>query len=413
MYYLCMGQVEVIHEASGRVFDTIPAGSLFGETALLMGSGKRNATIKCLTDCNMFILEKNDLDAILEDFNKERMFMVSLAHARLSANAINKLIGSPDMGSEEDFTSRITKILQQTVGDKNKQIYELQEEVKDLRAKLNAKDETVERHAQAALRQKRAARLASLGGDNNSLEQFQALQEQKNRRRFSLATLNAPMPSIFEGGAAASGSDPGLARSGSGGSLVGGSGSGGLSVASPAASRRRPSVSDIMEEAALSTSQKALPPASLWRKVNVVRVLESVGNFSASDVAADSQPADIIMKLSNSPSLRTLLQLLFFLRSASQAWMVEFIESDGLLALEALSLLYERMNRARAKISWVTVMKQVVILDARKSILNHRQVLDIFIGMTDQLRKLLVSALLSNNTLMQTQVHTHGDLCRA
>lgn len=65
MYFICRGQVEVIDE-NGRAVNTLDEGNFFGEVSLFLVQ-PRNASIRAVTLCDLFVLEKSDFNRILSD----------------------------------------------------------------------------------------------------------------------------------------------------------------------------------------------------------------------------------------------------------------------------------------------------------------------------------------------------------
>lgn len=65
-YVLRRGRVEVIQENHGeeKTLRKLESGAGFGEIGLLLGT-KRTATIKCMTPCDVFVLEKADYETVL------------------------------------------------------------------------------------------------------------------------------------------------------------------------------------------------------------------------------------------------------------------------------------------------------------------------------------------------------------
>src|SRR6516162_999353 len=57
MYFIGSGQVEVRSEKTRQRVASLGAGSFFGEIALLLG-GPRSATVRALTDTELFILDR-------------------------------------------------------------------------------------------------------------------------------------------------------------------------------------------------------------------------------------------------------------------------------------------------------------------------------------------------------------------
>ena len=67
MYFLGHGVADVI-SPQGKYLATLLKGNFFGEIALLVDGAKRTASIKALTYCDVFRLEKRDFSAILSKF---------------------------------------------------------------------------------------------------------------------------------------------------------------------------------------------------------------------------------------------------------------------------------------------------------------------------------------------------------
>jgi hypothetical protein len=64
MYFLSSGEVEVLTEKGGCV-NTLTGGAFFGELSLLK-AGRRTATVKAITFCDLFVLSKEDFDEVLK-----------------------------------------------------------------------------------------------------------------------------------------------------------------------------------------------------------------------------------------------------------------------------------------------------------------------------------------------------------
>lgn len=69
---------------------------------------------------------------------------------------INSLIGTP-VKSANDFREKVQGILGQAIGDKNNQIYELQEKIKELEHELQRRDHRMEVLSTVLVRQRRIA----------------------------------------------------------------------------------------------------------------------------------------------------------------------------------------------------------------------------------------------------------------
>ncbi len=66
MYFIARGQVEVLGEADKRL-TTLGEGDFFGELSLLL-SQPRNASIRTVTACDLFVLEQRDFNDVLKSF---------------------------------------------------------------------------------------------------------------------------------------------------------------------------------------------------------------------------------------------------------------------------------------------------------------------------------------------------------
>jgi CRP-like cAMP-binding protein len=80
MYLICRGEIEVIDRA-GKVLKTLRDGDFFGEVGLLMCTS-RTATIKAKTQCDMFVLTKDDFSRILRDYPQFAETLTKLAKER-------------------------------------------------------------------------------------------------------------------------------------------------------------------------------------------------------------------------------------------------------------------------------------------------------------------------------------------
>ena len=67
MYFLGHGTADVIHP-QGNYLATLRKGNFFGEIALIVEEAKRTASVKALTYCDIFRLEKQDFSVILRKF---------------------------------------------------------------------------------------------------------------------------------------------------------------------------------------------------------------------------------------------------------------------------------------------------------------------------------------------------------
>lgn len=80
MYIISRGQVEVV-DGSGKGVATLKEGDFFGELALLF-SKPRTASIRALTPCDLYVLEKADLDRVGRDHPEFLQVLLDMAHKR-------------------------------------------------------------------------------------------------------------------------------------------------------------------------------------------------------------------------------------------------------------------------------------------------------------------------------------------
>lgn len=67
MYFISRGSVEILSERTGQVFASISEGGYFGEIALLMDS-PRNASVRALDYCDLYTLDKDSFQMVLQRF---------------------------------------------------------------------------------------------------------------------------------------------------------------------------------------------------------------------------------------------------------------------------------------------------------------------------------------------------------
>ena len=77
MFFVVTGTVEVVVGA-GKVVAELGDGAFFGEGALVMSDGKRNATIRAKTECDCFVLSKEDLEKFLINFLNKKLILFLL-----------------------------------------------------------------------------------------------------------------------------------------------------------------------------------------------------------------------------------------------------------------------------------------------------------------------------------------------
>ena len=80
MYFIARGQAEAVN-SSGKVLSAISEGGFFGELSLLLGK-PRSATVRAVTQCNLFVLEQGDFEKVLRDYPEVRASLEENARAR-------------------------------------------------------------------------------------------------------------------------------------------------------------------------------------------------------------------------------------------------------------------------------------------------------------------------------------------
>jgi glucose-6-phosphate 1-dehydrogenase len=83
MYFICRGGVEVI-DAAGRRLATLGEGDFFGELSLLL-SRPRNASVRALCGCDLFVLDQHDFHAVLESDAEFAASLQDVARTRYPA----------------------------------------------------------------------------------------------------------------------------------------------------------------------------------------------------------------------------------------------------------------------------------------------------------------------------------------
>lgn len=81
MYFVHRGGVDVVSEDGKTVYDTMNAGQTFGEVALLF-SVPRTASIRAQANSYLFMLEKEDLDTVLEFYPAIKQQIMRIAEVR-------------------------------------------------------------------------------------------------------------------------------------------------------------------------------------------------------------------------------------------------------------------------------------------------------------------------------------------
>lgn len=84
MFFIHRGAVDVVSEDGQIVFDTMQAGRFFGEISLVY-SCPRTASIRAQTNCDCFVLTKEDLDEVLTHYPSIKVQINQVAEERISA----------------------------------------------------------------------------------------------------------------------------------------------------------------------------------------------------------------------------------------------------------------------------------------------------------------------------------------
>ncbi len=81
MYFISQGEVDVTNEAGNITYATLTSGHFFGEIALLL-STRRTATVKAKVYCDLYMLDKETFDSILERYPAFAEEVAQLAETR-------------------------------------------------------------------------------------------------------------------------------------------------------------------------------------------------------------------------------------------------------------------------------------------------------------------------------------------
>ena len=83
MYFISQGEVEVLNEEQTITYATLSSGQFFGETALLLSS-PRNATVIAKDYCDLYVLDKETFDSILQRYPVFAESVEALSSRRLT-----------------------------------------------------------------------------------------------------------------------------------------------------------------------------------------------------------------------------------------------------------------------------------------------------------------------------------------
>jgi potassium-dependent mechanosensitive channel len=111
-YILLKGSVEIFSKQAEQYIATLNEGEFFGEMSLLMGI-PRSATVRTLEDTVLFVIERNDLQKLLED---HRGLADQIAHKLMERQQTLRSMGLLSELSEETPLLKIRKRLQTLFG---------------------------------------------------------------------------------------------------------------------------------------------------------------------------------------------------------------------------------------------------------------------------------------------------------
>jgi voltage-gated potassium channel len=89
MYFISSGLVEVLSQDELTVYAVLEEGNFFGEVALL-GRSQRNATIRAVDYCNLYILEKEAFDRVTEKYPEFAEQVRAIARQRKGQSRITQ-----------------------------------------------------------------------------------------------------------------------------------------------------------------------------------------------------------------------------------------------------------------------------------------------------------------------------------
>ncbi|XP_071851243.1 uncharacterized protein [Apostichopus japonicus] len=99
MFFIHRGVVDVVSEDGQIVFDTMQAGRFFGEISLVY-SCPRTASIRAQTNCDCFVLTKEDLDEVLTHYPSIKVQINQVAEERI--NAVRKRSDAKDLSNSNN-----------------------------------------------------------------------------------------------------------------------------------------------------------------------------------------------------------------------------------------------------------------------------------------------------------------------
>eukprot|EP01059_Diplonema_ambulator_P001728 TRINITY_DN11454_c0_g1_i1.p1 TRINITY_DN11454_c0_g1~~TRINITY_DN11454_c0_g1_i1.p1 ORF type:complete len:586 (+),score=205.68 TRINITY_DN11454_c0_g1_i1:114-1871(+) len=128
MFFIQRGQVDVVSEDNRIVFASLTEGNFFGEVALVVPGAKRTASIVCKTFTELFVLNKNDFESLLDSYPETRAKILQVAVER-------GLITKPTLPEdvESKATEPNTSVVEQSINVQSVIENSLNEQVEDIR----------------------------------------------------------------------------------------------------------------------------------------------------------------------------------------------------------------------------------------------------------------------------------------
>lgn len=100
MYIICRGKVAVL-DGNNNELAELDDGDVFGEMSLLMAQ-PRNATVQAKTDCDLFILDKDDLLRVLKEYPQFAASLLTMAKERYNQ----------DLAAHQVFGAEVANLMQ-------------------------------------------------------------------------------------------------------------------------------------------------------------------------------------------------------------------------------------------------------------------------------------------------------------
>jgi voltage-gated potassium channel len=85
MFFISRGRLEVLGRDGKTLLDTLSDGEIFGEMALLSGQS-RNASVRATDYCDLYTLDKETFDRIMEGYPEFAQHIGQLTDRRRQTN---------------------------------------------------------------------------------------------------------------------------------------------------------------------------------------------------------------------------------------------------------------------------------------------------------------------------------------